>query len=156
MWNYLILKKLNNFSNYFKWKDGLKISTDIPLMGNNIRVKTLNGFIDISELTMMDKILDRNNKEQCILGIVKGIIYGKNENGKWNTGLYELVDGVWIKGKSTVVNGNNYINGRTLITESGEIIIWDKKEKIVRDFTDIGHKSIHETYPFVADRLRTK
>ena len=110
MWNYLILKKLNNFSNYFKWKDGLKISTDIPLMGNNIRVKTVNGFIDISELTMMDKILDRNNKEQCILGIVKGIIYGKNENGKWNTGLYELVDGVWIKGKSTVVNGNNYIN----------------------------------------------
>jgi hypothetical protein len=46
----------------------------------------------------------------------------------------------------------------TIITETGEFIIWDeleKKEKLVRDFTDIGYNSIYETYSFVADRLRT-
>ena len=47
----------------------------------------------------------------------------------------------------------------TIITESGEFIIWDeieKKERVVRDFTEVGYKTIHETYPFVASRLRTK
>ena len=76
-----------------------------------------------------------------------------------NTELYELEDGVWIKGKSTVVSGNETIQGMTIITETGEFIIWDeveKKEKVIRDFTEVGYKTIHETYPFVASRLRTK
>jgi len=152
IWNYLILKKLNNLTNYSKWKNGLNISANIPIMGNT-KVKTINGFIDISELEILDKVLDRNNNEQYILGIVNGVIEG-DENGKWNTGLYELVDGIWIKGKSTILNGNKTIEGRTLITETGEFVILDDTEKIVRDFTDIGYKSIHETYPFVASRLR--
>ena len=68
-------------------------------------------------------------------------------------------NGVWIKGKSTVVPGNDTIQGMTIITETGEFIIWDeveKKERIIRDFTEVGYKTIHETYPFVASRLRTK
>ena len=72
--------------------------------------------------------------------------------------LYEYVGDVWIKGKSTVSNGKETVEGHTIITESGEFIIWDeeqRKERLVRDFTDIGYKSIHETYPFVASRLRT-
>lgn len=154
IWNYLILKKLNNLSNYSKWKNGLHISANIPIMGNT-KVKTNNGFIDISELQICDKVMDRNNNEQTILGIVKGVIEG-NGDERWNTGLYEFVDGSWIKGKSTVLFGTKSIEGRTLITETGEFIIWDDKEKLVRDFTDIGYQSIHETYPFVASRLRTK
>jgi predicted ATPase len=45
-----------------------------------------------------------------------------------------------------------------LITETGEYIVWDpseQKEKIVRDFTEIGYDSIYETYSFVEERLRT-
>jgi hypothetical protein len=45
----------------------------------------------------------------------------------------------------------------TLITETGEFTIWDmkdKKEKIVRDFTEIGYKEIHKTYSLVESRLR--
>ena len=64
---------------------------------------------------------------------------------------------MWIKGNSTVVHGVDNIQGMTLITENGEIIIWDeinKKEKIIRDFTEVGYHSIHETYSFVATRLR--
>ena len=157
-WNYLILKKLNKLSNYSKWKDGLKVSSEMPLMGNNMKVKTSNGFVEISKLSMSDNVLDSNNKEQSILGMINGIIENAEDgDGEWNTELYEFTGDAWIKGKSTVLGGNNSVKGKTIITESGEFIIWDskeKKEKIVRDFTDIGHKSIHETYPFVAARLR--
>jgi DNA polymerase III alpha subunit (gram-positive type) len=65
---------------------------------------------------------------------------------------------VWIKTKSTVVPGKDNIEGMTIITESGEFIIWDeneKRERVIRDFTEVGYKTIHETYPFVASRLRT-
>jgi hypothetical protein len=45
----------------------------------------------------------------------------------------------------------------TLITESGEFAIWDEqehREKWIRDFTEVGYQTIHETYPFVEARLR--
>jgi len=159
-WNYLILKKLNNLCNYSKWKDGLKISSEMPIMGKNVKVKTKSGYVELYKLRMAyDKILDKNNKEQSILGTIIGIIENaENGDGKWNTELYEYVGDVWIKGKSTVSNGKETVEGHTIITESGEFIIWDeeqRKERLVRDFTDIGYKSIHETYPFVASRLRT-
>lgn len=153
MWCYFMLKKLNNSSNYVKWKDGITIS-DISIM--NTKVKTINGFIDISELKIRDKVLDRNNKEQSVLGIVKGNVKGiiNCEKGHdWHTQLYEYIDGIWIKGESTFIPGDNYMEGRTLITESGEFIIWDGKEKVIRDFTEIGLHKIHEMYSFVDSRL---
>ena len=57
MWNYVILTKLNNSSHYSKWKDGLSIF-ETPFM--NVKVKTSNGFVDISTLRVLDKVLDRN------------------------------------------------------------------------------------------------
>ena len=148
MWNYLMLTKLNNYSNYSKWKDGLKI-TEIPFM--NAKVKTRNGFVDISELRMYDTVLDREGKEQVILGIVTGHVVGQHTK-YWHTELYEY-NGVWIKGESTIMPGNDILTGTSLITETGEFIIMDGNEKLVRDFTEIGSDSIHETYPFVASRL---
>jgi hypothetical protein len=62
-----------------------------------------------------------------------------------------------MKGVSTVRESTENACGLTLITESGDFIIWDeieKKEKIVRDFTEIGYKEIHKTYPLVSSRLR--
>jgi hypothetical protein len=160
-WNYLILKRLNNLSNYSKWKDSLKVSAEMPIMGKKKKVKTVRGFVEISKLNILvDKVVDRYGKEQNILGIVKGLVKnGLDNGGKWNTELYEYIDKIWKKGKSTIIDGKDDIEGVTIITESGEFIILDEdenKERIVRDFTDIGYKTIHETYPFVATRLRTK
>lgn len=151
LWNYIMLTTLNHSSNYSKWKDGLTILENIPLM--NATVKTNKGFVDISTLRIHDTVLDRNGKDQVIYGIVKGQIDGKNENNEtWHTELYEY-DGVWIKGESTFVPGNDKIEGTSLITETGEFIIMDGNEKIIRDFTEIGYQHIHETYPFVESRL---
>ena len=141
-----------------KWKNGLYSYSDIPLVGSNTKVKTASGFVEISQLSLFGYVLDGSGKEQSILGIVETEVEDINdEDGKWHTELYEYKDNVWIKGQSTVKDGSSSAVGATLITESGEFIIWDeveKKEKIVRDFTDIGHKEIHKTYPMVASRLR--
>ena len=151
MWNYMMLTELNNYSNYVTWKDDLKI-VEKSLM--NRKVKTIRGFVNISEIRVLDKVLDRNGKEQDVIGIVKGLINGLINTEEWNTGLYEYRDNVWSKGKSTVLDGEGTLEGRTLITRTGEFIIWDKEEKLVRDFTEIGYDSIVETYSFVDSRLR--
>jgi hypothetical protein len=157
LWNYMILKRLNKSANYTKWKDSMSSST-IPLM--NRKVKTIKGFVNISEIKLLDKVLDRNGKEQSVLGIIRGFTSGFTTGfttgfteSEWNNELYELKDSVWIKGKSTLEKSSKKIEGRTLITETGEFIILDKVEKLVRDFTEIGSDSIEETYPFVASRL---
>lgn len=157
-WIYTILSSLNNNTNYSKWKNGLKVSSDLPIMGMKVKVLTAVGYKELSKLKLNDKILDRNGNEQEILGLVYGEIQRiKDGNGKWNTELYEWRDGIWIKGCSTVKDGKGNAYGITLITESGEIIIWDeieRKNKIVRDFTEIGYKEIYKTYPLVESRLR--
>lgn len=166
-WTYTILKMLNNNSNYSKWKDGLKINMDIPVMGKNVKVKTNMGFVELSAIlslwspNMSMRCITRDEQEQDILGVVSAEIDGiEDDNGLWNTELYEWVDGVWIKGLSTVKESNKgkiSACGMTLITDSGEFIIWDEveqKEKIVRDFTEIGYKEIHKTYSLVSSRLR--
>jgi hypothetical protein len=163
-WNYIVLKMLNKFSNYNTWKDGLKLTSNIPLVSSNTKIKTHAGFIPVESMFIgLKYVLDSNGKKQKVLGIVRGEVEDVNvermrELGVWNTELYELKDSVWIKSDSTVVTGNDKIEGMTIITESGEFIIWDEneqKERIIRDFTEVGYKTIHETYPFVASRLRT-
>jgi len=166
-WTYTILKMLNNNSNYPKWKDGLKVNIDIPVMGKNVKVKTNMGFVEISAISslwspnMSMCCLTRDGEEQDILGVVSAEIDGiEDYNGLWNTELYEYNNGVWIKGVSTAKESKESKGGAcgmTLITDSGEFIIWDEmeqKEKIVRDFTEIGYKEIHKTYSLVSSRLR--
>lgn len=159
VWNYTVLKTLNNNSNYNKWATLNDYYSDISLVGKNKLIKVKSGFVEISKLLLFEKVLDRYGNEQPILGVITAEVKDIDDNGIWNTGLYELNDGVWIKGQCTTKNGRTAAYGMTLITESGEFIIWDeieKKEKIVRDFTDIGYDKIHQTYPMVASRLRQK
>jgi hypothetical protein len=163
-WTYTILKMLNNNSNYSKWKDGLKVNIRIPVMGKNVKVKTNIGYVELSAILswwsskMWLRCITRDGEEQDILGVVSAEIDGiEDNNGLWNTELYECVNGDWIKGVSTVKESKGSACGMTLITESGEFIIWDEveqKEKIVRDFTEIGYKEIHKTYSLVSSRLR--
>ncbi len=158
LWNYLILKMLNEEQNYEIWKNGIKMYTEVPIVGKNVCIKTLNGYIEINKLKLGDKILDRNGNEQEILGIIISQIENTKSNNeeKWKTELYELCNNIWIKGKNTVKKGNDCMEGMMLITETGELIIWDdevKMEKLVRDFTEVGYKTIYKTYDFVATRL---
>ena len=71
--------------------------------------------------------------------------------------MIELVDGIWKRGSTNLYTANNEpLHGHTIITESGDFIIFDQngKETIVRDFTEVGYQRIHKTYPFVSTRLR--
>jgi hypothetical protein len=164
-WNYIVLKMLNNFSNYNQWKDSLKITDTIPLLSPNTKIKTQVGFIPIESVFVgMKYVYDSNGEQHRVLGIVRGEVVGVDvekmaaTSKMWNTELYELKDGVWIKGKSSVIPGGDKVEGMTIITESGEFVIWDEeegKERVIRDFTEVGYKTIHKTYPFVASRLRT-
>jgi len=158
LWNYLILSELNRYRDYHKWRKDLKYDCEVALMGKKVKVKTKQGWKYISEISFQGgTVLNRHGKEQG----VRGVVYGEIENAThstetWHTELYEDQDGVWIKGNSTIVPGAENIEGMSLITDDGEFIIWDdvaKKEVMVRDFTEIGYQSIHETYPFVSARL---
>jgi hypothetical protein len=161
LWNYSILKTLNRSTEYSKWKDGLRPGTTLPLMSANTHIKTSQGFVPIKALKINEsQIINKDGKPVSVLGIIASEVENATSDSKeWHTELYELAtDNIWKKGKSTLnTNGNKTIHGYSIITESGDFIIWDattQKEKTVRDFTDIGYKRIHETYPLVASRLR--
>jgi hypothetical protein len=161
LWNQLILHLLHTNNTLTSWKQDLNLSSDLPLLHPNYLVKTINGFVHISSIKLSDKILDRNGKEQQVLGIIYGQIdeIDKDENHIWSTSLYEWIDGVWRKSQHTIKHGTHTVNGYYLITETGEIILLNhdnKKERIVRDFTEIGHDRISETYPFIYTRLSSK
>jgi hypothetical protein len=156
----MISNMLNHGSANKAWKHNLKMDCEVALVGKQVQVKTMHGWVPISSLaTPFGKVMDRMGKEQDILGIVYGEVEGSHdEKDTWHTEHYEEHDGIWIKGSSTVHQGTHHLQGMALITESGEYIVWDpseQKEKIVRDFTEVGYHSIHETYPFVEARLRT-
>jgi len=157
-WNYIVLKILNKYSSYEKWKNSLTISTEVPLMSENMFIKTVEGYKKLGEIVIGMYVMDKDGKEQKVLGKVYGeVSNGVKTSEEWHTELFEWDKDVWIKGQSTVITGKDEIIGQNIITELGEFIILDNnlnKEKVVRDFTDIGHNAIHETYSLVASRLR--
>jgi hypothetical protein len=150
-WNQLIATMLN--------VSEVKKQCNDPLVGINVLVKTSRGFIPISTIKLRDdRVLDKDGNPQC----VKGVIYGEVEDAKdtcglWISDLYEYANNSWRNVKGNVPNGKDTIVGMSLMTESGTFIIWDEvgqKERCVRDFTEVGYHSIHETYSFVEARLR--
>lgn len=167
IWNHLILTILNTrikntelyeCSHNNEWKNAIGQPSEIPLVGKEYLVKTNNGFVPISTIKIGDKVLNRFGKESEVLGIVKGEITDSDEKGnKWSTGVYEWLNNQWKKSVNTMKIGENTIEGMYLITDSGEFTLLDEnenRERHVRDFTEIGYDSIHETYSFVASRLR--
>ncbi len=170
-WNYLILSLLNRGRDASQWKDSLRMPTDIPLVAPERLVKTRTGFVPVSSFTTPQEggrisfgwVMDRHGNEQRVLGFIRGEVEEYELDGNphlWNTELYEERDGVWIKGATTCLKpttASKGLQGIHLITETGEWILWEereKKEKIIRDFTEVGYDSIHNTYPFVSSRLR--
>lgn len=158
MWNYVILNLLNKDSNDIKWKNDINRCSEIPLVGVNTLIKTKNGFIPISDIKLGEKVINRDSEEVEVLGIIYGEIENsEDENKKWYTELYEWKDNIWRKGDNRIINGKNKIRGKYLITEGGEMILMEEeegRERIVRDFTEVGYDNIHQTYSFVSSRLR--
>lgn len=167
IWNHLILTILNTrikdtelyeCIDNNEWKSAIGQTSEIPLVGKEYLVKTKNGFIPILTIKIGDKVINRFGKESEVLGIVKGEITDSNEKeNKWSTGVYEWLNNQWKKSVNTMKIGENTIEGMYLITDSGEFTLLDEhenRERHVRDFTEIGYDSIHETYSFVASRLR--
>ena len=158
IWNYLISQMLNKNSEYALWKDNVRSYVNVAVVGEDTLVKTNNGFVKISTICIHDIILDQNGNQQVVRGVVSAEIENVScKNNTWKTELYELHNNIWVKGDTTLQRGNNSVLGITLITDSGDFIIWNddfKKEIIVRDFTEIGYDCIHETYSFVEARLR--
>lgn len=159
LWNYLILKLLNEHANYATWKDSLTVSTDMPLMSDTTKVKTTDGFVPLSHLRLGSNVLDGKGESQKVVGKVQGeaSAHKKYIREQWTTELFEQNNGGWRKARGTLVVGSDAVQGANLMTETGELVIWDeleKRERVIRDFTDIGYTTIHETYPLVASRLR--
>jgi hypothetical protein len=169
LWNYAIFKVLNKSENYSLWKDSIKSDSEISLMSGNTLIKTPNGYTMLSKIKLGDFVIDSSNNYTEVLGVINGEIQGSVESDAkvWKTDLISLETEsdtkVWKRINGNVKSGNVLLKGKTLMTESGDFIIQFseikngveyKSEKIVRDFTDIGYKSIHQTYPMVSERLR--
>ncbi len=179
-WNELVLSLLNGQDTqrehsqreHSQQKDHLRMPTDIPLVAPERKVKTRHGFVPVSAFTTPQGdprvsfgwVLDRHGNEQRVLGFIRGEVEEYEQDGDstlWNTEMYEEHQGVWIKGTVSCLKPTTgtqpRLQGIHLITETGEWILWDEgeeKEKIIRDFTEVGYDSIHNTYPFVSSRLR--
>jgi hypothetical protein len=157
IWNYMILRELNKNKSKMDWKNDITRLSETPLIGQNSLIKIKNGFVPILSIKLGDKVVNREGKECEVLGIIYGEIEdGEEGEGRWSTELYEWMDGLWRKSNMKILKGKNKIKGMYLIIEGGEIIIRDEeeKERIVRDFTEIGYDNIHKTYSFVSSRLR--
>lgn len=162
IWNYMVSSMLHSNKHYTEWKNNIRPHCEDALMGPNVLVKTMDGFIPIHKV-QFGSVVDRYGESQPVLGCIKeSIMNATQENGIWYTERYEYCpinesEGTWVKSDNTVKQGADTLVGYALITESGEYIIWDeteKKEKIIRDFTEVGYQDIHKTYEFLEARLR--
>ena len=160
VWNYMILTMLNckDTSTYSKWKNDLFKPAEVGVSGKNVKIKTMFGFVPLSDIRLFDKhVVNRYGHPQQVLGIIHAEVENAQDtDGVWHTSFYELHDNAWIRGSSSVKQGPDMIQGISLITDTGEYIVWDdetQKERIVRDFTEVGHQNIHKTYSFMSDRL---
>jgi hypothetical protein len=160
IWNYTVSTMINKGAPFIKWRDNLKNYVNMALVAPEVRIKTASGFVPIQTLTIGDTIMDAKGEQQRIYGIIWGEVEGDKTFGdQWITELYEWTEGVWIKGRASLYPGVDRMEGVSLITENGECIIWDsiqKKEKRIRDFTEVGYKSLYKTYAYVDARLRMK
>lgn len=170
-WNYMILTMLNMRANtsikdtFASWGKDLLKPAEVGVAGKRIKIRTNKGFVPLSEIQVGDyHVVDRNGDAQRVLGVIRAEVEDVQYNTRkdiWHTSFYEWQENAWIRGSSAnlITKPNASIEGISLITESGEYILWDEvnhKEKIVRDFTEVGYRTIHETYEFVSNRLANR
>jgi hypothetical protein len=156
-WNSIVSMHLNSHKSLTKWVHLLRLESEVGVLGGDVLVKTPKGFVPIRTITLLSKIEGMDGKENTVLGIITSTTEELVSDTS-TANLYEFRNGIWSQSDSKQKQiCYSERAGFSLIVESGEFIIWDdsmEKERLVRDFTEIGYRSIHKTYPFVSSRLR--
>jgi hypothetical protein len=120
------------------------------LMSPALNVRTPNGtVVRLEEIQIGDFIECEGGRATRVVGLVKGQVQGLSLTTDWTSACIQQVEGVWTR-VSTLVPGPDTQMGYHLITESGTFLT---SQGLFRDFTEVGHDQIQETYPYVASRL---
>ncbi len=153
-WRYHVLAILNKYQNYHKWKQSLSVSCETPLISPECYVLTKgNILLKVSDVKIGDKIADNNGFTE-VLGIIDGISENTSKSNviQWYNNLlvFDQTSGIWKRVSGKQGNGE----GKMIFTDSGAFYLVSNNEQLlVRDFTEVGHKQIHRTYPYVATRI---
>lgn len=153
-WRYHVLAILNKYQHYYKWKESLSVSCETPLISPECFVLTKgNILLKVSDVKIGDKIADNTGFTE-VLGIIEGISENTSNSNlmQWYNNLlvFDQTSGIWKRISGKQGNGK----GKMIFTESGAFYLVSNNEQIlVRDFTEVGHKQIHRTYPYVATRI---
>lgn len=139
--------------------------TTPPLVSPNVKVthKT-KGIVPISKITCGDEILTAEGKFTRVRGIYTGIIKTEHiKDPEWiSDGVWSLItDKVWSTMTGVSADGSNlemnseeeepmYPRGCFLVTDAETFVIHLKgKNRLVRDFTEVGASKIDQTYEFL-------
>lgn len=156
-WIRFIYEKLNPSLPSPKHLDSI---CETPLLSPSTPISTLCGWLSIRQMSIGDYILDEYGAPQKVLGIVYGKVNLKHEKETiWRSAVYQWEDDRWEWKQKTYEEGSIPVTGIHLITEKGTVVCWNMtthREEIIRDFTEVGHEDIKETYDFVTKQLRIK
>ena len=127
------------------------------LMDGANTVVTESGLKSLNDIVLGDKLQLSYNRYTTVLGIVEGRVKGTGLKG-WMSAciekVYPSVTGKPYQRVTTIQKGSEYLNGRHLITDSGEFFVNVKGDTIcVRDFTEVGADLIHLTYPLIKNYI---
>lgn len=130
-----------------------------PFFSPYTQIYTPDGIVPLANIELGDMVLDETGAPTKVLGVVDGLVNGRPETKEWNTAIYEKLNSYWIRRISTVphVNSGWHMKGYNLITETGTFIYYDTsihQTRCVRDFTEVGHREIEQTYSYIAERLK--
>lgn len=131
---------------------------ETPLLSPYTQVYTPEGYVLLGNIDIGDWVIDETRQPTRVLGIVSGYVKGQPNEKEWNTAIYKKEEDCWRICESTLSPSQTNITGYHLITESGTFVYYHRKNNtmdIIRDFTEVGHDRIEETYSFIADRLRS-
>lgn len=140
-WTELILRLLNGTPSTLS-----PSPSEVTMFDGEIRIETPQGLRAIKDISIGDHVLSVDGTSTVVLGIVSGFD---------GTGMvYEYQHGKWIYHRVSAFE-TPYM-GYHLITASGTFVAFstDAQRHLLRDFTEVGHDRIHETYAYVAHRLR--
>jgi hypothetical protein len=126
------------------------------LMDPRIHLPTPNGRKPLDSIQIGDQIELTYNRSTRVIGIVEGLVNGE-ATSDWLSGCIEkkyTPTGSIHRRLTTTAVSTDCIKGKHLITDSGLFVAYVNGSVLhLRDFTEVGIDRIHETYPFVAERL---
>lgn len=145
-WTYTVLSMLNDGGPHAKWPATVAPAT-IPLMSREALIPTRTGVKRAGEIEIGDLVGDMDAGGEITYTEVIGVVDGTAPEGTQQ--IVREAAGEWIR-----VAGPALAAGRGIFTESGSHLVAAGSALVhVRDFSEVGHSAIDETYSYVASRL---